>query len=220
MNKQVNKPVLSQQSSCHLLTITSWHAPISLYLPFVPEDPKHPANVWLSLAPAYGQNNSELTLSFKKLMLRVIQLSTGLQASHTAAAQWSQVVGERQAAMGTRSHPLPHHSGLKQGCTAEIHLPRETTSPTLGASRMEWKVFSQQAAQVYLWPESGKEEPSEELETNCEQMSGRITRNVWKAHQDRLMRQSKHRACSRNSCCPGGKGAGRRKKPVWDQQHQ
>lgn len=60
------------------------------------------------------------------------------------------------------------------------------------------EVFSQQAACACslckkfisaLRPESDKEEQSEELETNCEQMSGRIIRNVWKAHQDRLMRQ-------------------------------
>lgn len=47
------------------------------------------------------------------------------------------------------------------------------------------------SAQEALRPESDKEEQSEELETNCEQMSGRIIRYVWKAHQDRLMRQKK-----------------------------
>ena len=50
-----------------------------------------------------------------------------------------------------------------------------------------------------------------------EQMSGRITKNEWKAHQDRLMREKKHWACSSNSCRPGGRGADRRKKPAQDQ---
>lgn len=44
MNKQVNKPILSQQPSCHLLTITTWHPPRSLDLPFPPEDPKPSAD--------------------------------------------------------------------------------------------------------------------------------------------------------------------------------
>lgn len=50
MNKQVNKPILSQQSPCHLLTITTWHPPRSLYLPFAPEDAKRSANSGQCLA--------------------------------------------------------------------------------------------------------------------------------------------------------------------------
>lgn len=50
MNKQVNKPILSQQPSCHLLTITTWHPPRSLHLPFPPEDPKPSADSGQCLA--------------------------------------------------------------------------------------------------------------------------------------------------------------------------
>lgn len=90
------------------------------------------------------------------------------------------------------------------------------------------EVFSQQGARAgalrkflsALRPESGKEEQSEELETNCEQMSGGIIRNVWKAHQDGLMRQKKFWARSSNSCRPAGEGAGRRNKPVRDRHRQ
>lgn len=62
-------------------------------------------------------------------------------------------------------------------------------------------------------PESGKEEQSEELETNCEQMLGRIMRNEWEAQQDLWMKQNKHGAGSSSSCCPGGNRVGRRNQP-------
>lgn len=69
-----------------------------------------------------------------------------------------------------------------------------------------------------LPPESGKEEQTKELETNCEQMLGRIIRNVWEAHQDRWMRQNKHWAHSSSSCCPGGKSVERKEEPSWTEK--
>lgn len=95
--------------------------------------------------------------------------------SHAAASRWSQVGGEGQAAEGTA---LPSHP-TAWGCATEIRLLREG-----GGLR----VSSQQAP--YAWGlckkftsalQPDKEEQSEDLETNCEQMPGRIIRKVWKA---------------------------------------
>lgn len=58
--------------------------------------------------------------------------------SHAAAARWSQVGGEGQAAEGTA---LPSHP-TAWGCATEIRLLRETASPTLGTRRWAASFFS------------------------------------------------------------------------------
>lgn len=77
-----------------------------------------------------------------------------------------------------------------------IHLPKNSTCPRLGTGDgVGGCILQFLMPQVCTrTPESGKEEQSEELGTNCEQMLGRIMRNVWEAHQDMWMEQNNPRA--------------------------